>query len=259
MIVRARAVFLSALIVTISHQATAANEDTMRCIASAEATQELIEQTRYREALERIQECLSEQCPAPIRVDCSEHLAEVRRLQPTVVFSVRNRRPDAPAVRVHEGQAVLAERLDGRPIALDPGQHLLTFESPGRAPLQRTIVVNAGEKARLFEVVWPSEPGAPEERRHAIGIGPFVVGGLSVALFATGAIVGAGAKRDVDALHASPCAATRTCDPEDVDRLRGRLLTADVLLGAGVLALGAALTWAILDHRAPDTTNTSSR
>lgn len=113
-------------------------------------------------ARQQFRTCASPACPAIVRDDCTKRLDEVERAQPTVVFDVKDGRGhDLTGVRVSVDGAALTEHLDGRPLQVDPGEHVFTFETGGRPPLTQTLVIREGERD-IHErvVVEPVEPAA---------------------------------------------------------------------------------------------------
>ena len=62
------------------------------CISANESLQVSQRAGQFREARRQIAVCMSEACPAVLRSDCADHLAEIDRLQPTIVFDARDTR-----------------------------------------------------------------------------------------------------------------------------------------------------------------------
>ena len=72
---------------------------------------------------------------------------------PTVVLAARlPNGADEVDVRVLVDGKPLAQRLDGRAVELEPGDHLLSFQPgvAGAAPVEMRVVVREGEKGRLI-------------------------------------------------------------------------------------------------------------
>lgn len=68
---------------------------------------------------------------------------------PSLVFEVRDENGNKlSAVAATSDGKAFAERLDGTPVAIDPGEHHFTFESSGMVLATKTIVVREGDKAR---------------------------------------------------------------------------------------------------------------
>jgi len=121
--------------------------------------------------------------------------------------------PDAPSdVTVKRGAVVLARPSLGIALPVDPGEHVIVTEAPGRAPVTTSFTIAAGEvKSITLEVGRPlagggldrgGEPAprlsaaAPAER-VAPGDGPggrrvaaYVAGGVGVAGLALGSVAG---------------------------------------------------------------------
>jgi hypothetical protein len=155
------------------------------CIEADESAQALRTQARLREAEERLSLCVASTCPAPVRNDCTERLNEVQKAVPTVVFDVRSSSGDAiGAARVRMDGAVLAGKLDGTAVAVDPGKHAFAFEADGYAPLEVPFTVLEGGKLQRVDAVMSSAahrtPVARSVSYVALGVGAVgvVVGGV---------------------------------------------------------------------------------
>src|SRR6185437_6495341 len=83
--------------------------------------------------------------------------AAVNQLIPSVVLGVQDEQGhDLFDVSVTFDGEPLATHLDGRPIDLDPGQHVFRFEAPGRTPVEQRVLLREGEKARQIVVTLAS-------------------------------------------------------------------------------------------------------
>jgi hypothetical protein len=86
---------------------------------------------------------------------------------PTIIFDARDSTgKDLISVRVSMESEVLAERLEGTALSVDPGVHTFTFEAAGHTPVQKQVVVHQGEKDRREVVaVFEAEtaPGSAEK------------------------------------------------------------------------------------------------
>ena len=154
--------------------ASAAAEPTKdQCIDANETAQSLRKGERLREAEERLLVCVAAACPGPVRDDCAQRLTEVRTATPTIVFVVKDDADqDLSAVRVMMDGALLVDKLDGTAIALDPGEHHFQFDAEGRAHVERTLVVQEGEKDRHERVVLVAAPvAAPAPGREGASAG----------------------------------------------------------------------------------------
>jgi len=161
--------------------------------------------------------------------------------------------PNTPreAVVKRDG-VVLGLQSVGVALPVDPGEHEILVDAPGRAPRRYPFRMTEGEKSSMAVGVGPStrrptvvatpavDTGA--QTRRTVG---FVVGGLGVAGLVAGgaltlALVGA---HDTVEEHCTP---DRRCDPEGLDAAeRGPGLstaaTIATLAGAAALVAGATL------------------
>jgi hypothetical protein len=150
-----------------------------------------------------------------------------------------------------DGQPFL-DRLDGKAVPIDPGEHLFGFERPGAKRIDRAIVISQGEKNRRLEIRWAEDPVVDKPGPEPVGGAPplispgaWVLGGIGLAgitLFAVFGGVSLAEKSDA----ADTCAPN--CSDAVVDGIRAKLIVADVSLAVGVASLGAAVILGILSY-----------
>lgn len=238
------------------------------CVDDFTAGQTLRGEHALRAAREKLVACAQEACPAPVRKDCSALLEAVDAALPSIVPRARDAAGrDLLDVSVRVDGAVVATRLDGHAIVLDPGSHTIRFERGGRAPeaaggsggtgdfAQVTVVLAEGEKLRVVDAVLPASSvprrdSTPLVARPGPPAMAWVFGGVAVVGLSSFAYFGLKGRSEVLDLRAS-CAGS--CDPADVDAARRKLLIADVSLGVTLLTGGLA-TWLFLRER-PATTS----
>jgi hypothetical protein len=218
--------------------------------------------------------CAQATCPSPIRAECTQMLASLELALPTLVVEART--PETGPildVTLDVDGVRLAGRLDGKAIALDPGEHLVRVgTSDGRSAEQRIVLLEGearrrvvldlgpGEAARAAAAVSKTTPR--EERAQAAGAGPrpvpaspshspsrswapvAVFGGGLAALGVFG-VFGLRGYREQIRLE-STCAPA--CAPGADDAMRRDYLVADVALAASVVALAAA-SWLYVTSR----------
>lgn len=74
---------------------------------------------------------------------------------PTVVFLAKDGAgTDLSAVKITMDGDVLAERIEGSAIAVDPGEHTFTFETAGQAPVTEKLLLVEGQKERRETVTF---------------------------------------------------------------------------------------------------------
>jgi len=152
----------------------AARADLRACLDGADEGQKLRDSGAYLEARERFIACAADECPGEVRKGCIGWLGELDKLIPTVVFGARAHDKEVSDVRVTIDGVVAAERIDGKPVALDPGEHHFRFERAGDAEVDQTAVLMAGEKERPITVRFGTElpslpPSLPAGQSPATG------------------------------------------------------------------------------------------
>jgi hypothetical protein len=208
------------------------------CLDATEQGQKLRDGGSYRRARERFIACAEEQCPGEVRKSCVGWLEDLDKLMPTVVFAASAHGADVTDVRVTVDGEPLADRIDGKPVALDPGEHHFRFERGGEEPVEQTLVIRAGEKERLLSVRFGPEPIAappvpPQPTTPPAQPPPTAF----YALVAAGAAsVVAGAALDTSGyVFLQQCNGDSTCGgSHERAEVQWRFVTGDLLLGAGV-------------------------
>jgi len=141
-----------------------------QCIDGNGRAQVLRRSGKFAAAREELRRCAASLCPRMVRDDCTERLDELNRVQPTIVFDVKDAAGnDVVAAMVSFDGAPLAEKLDGSPLSVDPGPHTFEFAVAGQPRVTRTFVLKEGEKARIERIVFgpSSEPGPGPARAEA--------------------------------------------------------------------------------------------
>lgn len=203
---------------------------------------------KLRAAHRSFVECAGSTCPAAIRFDCGQWLSGVEARLPSIsVVASDQAGRDVVAVRVSMDGETLATRLDGRAIAVDPGEHEFVFEHGGSEPILKRVLIHDGEKVRTLPITF-RERGRPlasevdiETTRRSGNTSPVVsvvLAGIGVVAAGSYAYFGLNASSDVDRMRAS-CAPA--CPSSDVADARRDLLVANVSFVVGVVALGAAV------------------
>jgi hypothetical protein len=254
------------------------NDIRRECNASYESAQLLRESGNLLEALDSLVKCSQPSCLPAVRNDCVQWFQEVTQAVPTIVVSARSSEQDLLDVHVLVDGRLVAKRLDGRPLELNPGTHKFRFETPGYAAEERQVLLVPGEKLRPIVVSFdvperrpspsPPEPvenafppagaaasdgpgretanePAPERDRPAASGRPvpllsYVFG--AVALAGIGSFVGFALSglEDYNSLESS---CRPACESSKVDAVRTKLVVADVSLG---VALASAVTATVL-------------
>ncbi len=129
-------------------------DDKAACVQSSDQAQSLRDEGKYRAARTSLVDCARDACPALVRRDCEKWLNELDAAQPTVVFGARDPKGnDVAGTRVLMDGALLVDHLDGKPTAVDPGEHVFRYEAPGTTLVEQRVVVRVNEKNRVLTAV----------------------------------------------------------------------------------------------------------
>ncbi|AUX26318.1 uncharacterized protein SOCEGT47_068790 [Sorangium cellulosum] len=228
-----------------------APEERALCVEEHETAQVHLQQKKLRAAREALRGCAHEGCPSAIRADCSEWLLAANRVAPSVVLSARTDAGDQADVRVSMDGELLASRLDGKAIDVDPGEHVFRFELPPYEPIERRVIILEGEKARVLSVHFgdaadarrsppppaPRPPAPAIEERRPVPASVYALGGVALVgagVFTGFALTGASERSSL----LSRCAPS--CTDEEVRPVQLKFLIADIALGTGIAAAASA-------------------
>lgn len=212
-------------------------------------------------ARELLRTCMRSGCKDWMVSDCSKWLNEVEARIPTVVFSARTtagRDLTDTTVSDAEGEGeVLASRIDGRAIEMEPGEHTFVFVTADGERLEKRVLVREGEKAQsiaaLFEIPGETAPvfagtgtpltAAPE--REPAPANPLKLAGYGVAgagLVGLGLGTFFGVRAIVKKSEAN-CDADQYCDkgPKDQALSSANVATVAFVAGATLLAGGLGM------------------
>jgi hypothetical protein len=253
---RALSILLAAVSGLVASSPVIARADhTDACIDASVRGQELRDQGKLVAAREQLLACGVSSCPRLLQKECAGWLADVEARTPSIVIGATDEGGrDTADVKVTLDGAPFLTRLEGQAQPIDPGAHLLRFEHAGSPLVEQKVILREGERGRAITVRFsapaPLAPSAPPPGRPGASVGPArpialaALGGLAIASGVTFAVLGLGARGDADHLRTT-CAPT--CDPGAVDAVRTKEIGANVALGVGVLAAGAAavlvFTW----------------
>jgi len=191
--------------------APVARADVTACIASSEQALTLRKQGKLHDALKQLAQCSDPSCPSEVSADCTQRIAGLSAAMPTLILAAKDGAGnDLFDVTVTMDGLPLAQKLDGSPLSLDPGEHAFHFEVTGQPPLDKQLVLREGEKDRRESVViGPPPPVAPPATTPAptpVAPGPswwttqrtlaVIGGGVGVVGLGIGAIFGGLAMSD---------------------------------------------------------------
>jgi hypothetical protein len=257
-----------------SWDGTAADKTSLGCIQASDEAQTARDGGNLLRARELFAECAAPKCPALIRRDCTNWVEQVQQQIPSVVLGAHDAQGrDVLDARVTVDGQPMDKRVVGGPLELNPGSHVIRWESAGSEPVEMRIALRLEEKNRPVVATLsiagtaPASSAAPTDSsvspspserpldsvapRSGLPVSVYVLGGIGIAGLATFGYVGLRAKRDSDSLH-DVCAPA--CAHADVQALKTKVLVADVALGIGLAGLTAATVIALTSRGAPPKT-----
>jgi hypothetical protein len=235
------------------------------CVSAYEQGQVDRAHDKLIKARSELLSCTESACPAAIRKDCSRWLDEVDAAMPTVVVEAHAANgTDVTDFRVLVDGVALASASQGKAVPIDPGVHVVRYETRDGPRVEQKITIREGEKNRRLHVDFPA-PDAPRSSAAPLPVPPppttsrptpplvFVLGGVGLVGVGSFAAFGIWSKVSESKLNDSGC--KPHCDVNAVFREE---VAADVSLGIGAAALIAA-TIVYLARPARPTSTTSAR
>jgi hypothetical protein len=255
--------------VTLLHASTGASEplrgkDRRACIGAYEQGQELAQAAKLLRAREAMLSCAKPKCGEFIHHECAARYSRLEEEIPTVILLAKGDAGEKLVdVEVTLDGELFSATLDGRALAVDPGLHQFTFKAKrGTIAEQRTIIVQ-GERNRVISVSFGSADGEPTKplpgtaaqpsrpideeaypessRSGKRGAAPYVAAGIGLAGLGGFALFTQWGRSD----NAELTRCAPNCSEGTLDHIRNLYIVADVSLGVGIVALGAA-AWLFL-------------
>jgi hypothetical protein len=231
--------------------ANASEPEKALCAQSFEQAQRLRNDSQYLAANQELLKCANPKCGDALFQECSKLYGEIQAAIPSVVFEARADDQEVVDVTVTLGDRQLTQLLDGKPVLIDPGSHTFKFEATDKTPVEKTVVVRAGEKYRQIAVMFESKnpkpvvampalppPVPPTSHARHVPIGSYVLGGVGVLALGGFAVFRAVGSGDYDHLQ-SNCAPN--CSASEIDKVKQKYLISNVALGVGAAAFVGAL------------------
>jgi hypothetical protein len=199
--------------------------------------------------------CGQNNCPAVIKNDCLIWLSELEAHLPTIVVQVSGKDgKDVTDVRVFVDGVLAKKSLDGRPIELDPGAHVLRVEAADNESLEQKIVAQQGVKNRAISVSFAAlegpAPAVVEDKGQPVAA--YVFGALAVGAAASWTTFGILGFNEVEAykdecLGDNPSKDVAACSDAKASA-ETKLLGADISGGVTGGLLGIAVGLFIYHH-----------
>jgi hypothetical protein len=229
-----------------------ARADDNACFAASEAEIGLRKAGKLRESIKQLTLCSDPKCPAEVSAECGRRILLLNVALPTIIVTATDGKGnDITAVSVTLDGVPLTQKLDGLAVAVDPGSHTLHFESAGNPPIDKTVLIREGEKARQVSVTFGASATATPDAGStwstqktvalvAAGVG---VVGLGVGV-GTGVVASSDASTSNGDCIATACSAAmhaNAVSEHSSASTMGNVSTAMFVVGGVGIAAGAIL------------------
>jgi hypothetical protein len=190
--------------------------------------------------------CAQSECPEALRNDCAKWRHELDALTPRVVVTAQDDEGDIEAATLSMDGAVLKKSLDGRPIFLDPGTHVLAIETASGHSAEKKIVVSEGEQDRKLSFDFRTPPttipeAAPAPKMLTVRpVPPLAYVLVGVSAMGAGLAAGMGAAALSMSNEAEETCAP-LCDAQVHRAVKERAIVADVSLSVSLASAAGAL------------------
>ena len=260
---RSARLLLLSLSCTLGSVTVTAFADDAACIAASEQALTLRKQGKLHDTLKQLAICADAACPGEVKSDCSARIADVHNAIPTLILAAKDGAGnDLYDVKVSMDGTQIATTLDGRPLSVDPGEHVFRLETTGQAPVEKQLVLREGDKDRRETVVIgppspvPAQtppPGSGGEQQPPAGSWwttqrtlAIVGGGLGVVGLGLGSVFGAFAmssqnREKSDCGSSSSCNHAQAVEDYNTAGTDATASTVSFIAGGVFLAAGAVL------------------
>jgi hypothetical protein len=251
---RALSLLLTASALGLYAPRASGQDEKAACTQAYEQAQVSRRNNQLKRAREELKVCAREACPAIVRSDCITWLDEVQAIYPSLAIRAVKDGSDIASVKVTEDNEVVATRLDGSSLDVEPGEHSFLFETEGAPPVNVTIVARERQKDRIVPVNFVSASHAVQAGAETTTtsysrptpVGVWVLAGVGVAGIATFAALGTIGTNQINALSGT---CSPNCTSDQVSPIKTDYVVADIGLGVGSAALAGALIWYLLRPR----------
>lgn len=212
----------------------------IECAQAYEQAQRLRKDGLLVDARKEALVCAQEACPTLLSDDCSRWMSELDGSIPSHVFELREAdgSPVAGAsVSLDGGEFA---RIDGLPVAVDPGSHTVVFRSPEGTEVRATFDAIVGRQNVLVRASLPEDGSAEDSSSRRVPTATWVFGGIGVAglgAFAVLAGLGSAEQSDLE----SECTVASPCDRDRGRGVKTMYAAADISLAVGVASAAAGL------------------
>lgn len=225
----------------------AAPPDGATCVKAYESAQMRRKSEDFIGARQELIVCASAACPSVIQGDCIEWLGKVEDAIPLVIFEAKVNGSPVFDVSVTLAGKLLAERLDGRSVEVNPGLHAFTFERPGAPPVVEKVIIHRGAKSHTVMASWsapikdgtalPPPPPPPIPKTRPIPALFYALSGIGVV--GLGGFAGLGIS-GLNQEHQLSSTCSPVCKDSDLNPVKAQYIAAYTSAGVGALSLVGA-------------------
>jgi hypothetical protein len=238
--------------------------EVVACAEDYEAAQVEAKGGHLKAAVEKAVSCAQERCPAYVRSDCLRFVDEYKAQTPSIIVVARDKNGcDTTDAQVSVDGKLVLEKVDGRAIELDPGEHVVSVALPGVPVEEQRIVATQSQKDRQLSfgdarapgcktsgksgIERPPPPPPAKTERSPMTVAGLVLGGLGLGALATSAGFGiAGFVQRGELDECKPCSEYR------IDGVRRTFIIGDVLLASGAALLGTSIALLVVGGNQTD-------
>lgn len=230
---------------------TARRETVSMCLAQHTDGQKLRKDGKLVEARAAFKQCSIPGCPDQIIRDCIDWSEQVDKQMPSIGFNVTADGVPRTDVQVFVDGSLIASKLEGKALELNPGIHRARVVLPGFDAIETEFVASEGVKFHVIEVPFktaaPSGP-AEVEMHRPIPASAYVFAAVGTAAAISGAGWGIATMSLRSELEAS---CKHNCQTEAVNVLKQRALFTDVSWGVSIASFATAATLYFLRPEKP--------
>ncbi len=257
--VAGRGKFVLVVLALLSYARAAFADDAVeRCADSAERGQAMRRAGRFVEARMDLLQCADRACPAIVRGDCARWADETQSATPSIVVRASAGSRDVVDVRLFVDGALAGNKLDGKPLSMNPGEHVVRAQSrAGEWSTSAMLMLASGERNRVITLRF-QEPSSPrQDLLRKPSTLTWLLGGFGLAASLGGGVAyGLGSSERAHLIDS--CADARVCSAASIEQARSKLVVGDVLVGVGVVAMASALIlYLVAPHTEPKVVKTS--
>lgn len=225
------------------------------CSAGLNAGKAARAKGHLREARRQFKTCAILQCGSITHDECTKLAAEALEATPTVVIEAKDKSGSAVTsdLTVMIDDEVVAKELDGKSIAIDPGQHTVVVQR-GSDRVSQTIATQEGIKARVVQLKFQTgfDPNGPvrDMSGHTIWPWALVAIGAAVGVAGMGVVVTSpdlppGCNDDTKICDSLPGETSQALDArrDEAGRSVDQPRIGYAVVGVGVLLAAGGLLW----------------